>query len=154
MELKNILNSLYRSLYWTTGVYALTAFHHYYGSIVYGTPWRQHVVFIGAITLLVCFLLTWFYRRYHNRWLLNSYLIIAMVVFGLAIGLFEGFYNHVIKNILYLSGINRDIWRSLFPAPAYEVPDNFLFEGSGILQFVVGAAQLYALFNLYKTYKN
>lgn len=152
MKQQNRFSGLYQSLGWTTGVFILTAFHHYYGSVVYGTPWRAHVVFIGGITLLLCFLLSWLYHRYQKKILLHIYLLIALVTFGLLIGLVEGFYNHTIKDLLYFSGMNVNNWRSLFPAPTYEIPDNILFEGTGILQFPVGAAQIYSLYKVYKSY--
>lgn len=153
MEKQNSLNGLYRSLAWTTATFALTAFHHYYGSVVYGTPWRAHVVVTGGMVLLLCFLLSGLYRRYQKKLLLNIYLIVALIVFGLLIGLFEGFYNHTVKDLLYFSGMKVASWRSLFPAPAYEVPDNIVFESTGVLQFPVGAAQLYSLYQVYKTNK-
>jgi multisubunit Na+/H+ antiporter MnhF subunit len=152
MKQQNGFGLVRRSLLWTTGVFALTAFHHYYGSVVYGTPWRAHIVFIGGITLLLCFLLSWLYHRYQNKFLVNIYVVIALVIFGLLIGLFEGFYNHAVKNLLYFSGMNGNNWRTLFPAPTYEVPDNILFEGTGILQFPAGVAQLYSLYKVYKSY--
>jgi len=153
MKQQNNIGCLYQSLGWTTWVFALTAFHHYYGSVIYRTPWRAHVVLIGGITLLLCFLLIWLYHLYQKKFLLNIYLLIAFVTFGLLIGLFEGFYNHTIKDLLYFSGMTVNTWRSLFPSPAYEVPDNVLFESTGILQFPIGVAQLYSLYKVYKTYK-
>jgi len=153
MEQQNSFDTLNKSLIWTTAVFALTGFHHYYGSLVYGTPWRAHIVLIGGATLLLCIFLVWIYRRYRKKLWLNSYLVIASIMFGLIIGLFEGFYNHTIKDILYFSGLNVATWRSLFPPPAYEVPDNILFETTGILQLLIGLVQLYFLHRVYKTYK-
>lgn len=148
MEQKNKI-SLNRSLYWTSGLYALTAFHHYYGSVVYRTPWRAHVVFIGGAALLLCILFAILYRHNMARWQLYSYLLIALVMFGGGIGLFEGFYNHIIKNVLYFSGMDRGSWRTLFPAPAYELPENAVFEGTGMLQFGVAVPQILSLLKLY-----
>lgn len=153
MEQKNDLNLLRRSLYWTSGLYALTALHHYYGSVVYGTPWRAHVVLLGGIALLLCLVLSGLYRRFRKALWLYGYLLIATVLFGFGIGLFEGLYNHVLKNLLYFGGMNKDAWRSLFPAPTYELPENFVFETTGILQFAVGAAQLYSLYRFYWNFK-
>lgn len=153
MEQQKSFGTLNKSLAWTAGTFILTAFHHYYGSVVYGTPWRAHVVFLGGITLLVCLLLSWLYRRYQKRFLFISYAVIAFIMFGVLIGLFEGLYNHVMKNLFYFSGMNINTWRSLFPAPAYELPDNIVFEASGILQFPVGALQGYWLYKAYKIYK-
>jgi len=153
MEQKNRSKQLKSSLYWTCALYALTAFHHYYGAMVYNTPWRAHVVFIGGIALLLCLLFSLLYSRYHMQWMANIYILLASILFGVAIGIFEGLYNHVLKNILYFAGLDMNSWRSLFPVSAYEIPDNFIFEASGILQFVAGAAQLYALFRLYRQLK-
>lgn len=154
MEQKNGFGTLYKSLYWTSGLYLLTACHHYYGAVVYGTPWRAHVVFGGGIALLFCFLLSWFYRQTQRKWWLYGYLILAAILFGGGIGLFEGLYNHVVKNLLYFAGMNKESWRRLFPAPVYEVPENFLFEATGILQFIVGAIQLYSLRKVYQISNN
>ena len=153
MKQQNKRVPLYGSLGWATGVFALTAFHHYYGSVVYGTPWRTHVVFIGGIILLFCFILSWLYRHYQKKLLLYSYLLIALVMFGFLIGLFEGFYNHTVKDLLYFSGMPINRWRSLFPAPTYELPDNIVFESTGILQFPAGVALLYSLYKVFNHYK-
>jgi hypothetical protein len=64
------------------------------------------------------------------------------------IGLFEGGYNHVLKNVLYFGGATRDLLQALFPAPTYELPNNLLFELSGIAQFppaVAGIGHLIAM---------
>lgn len=153
MKHQNHFTGLYQSLAWTTGCYALTAFHHYYGSVVYGTPWRAHVVVIGGITLMLCFLLIWLYRGYQKKYLRNIYLVIALVMFGVLMGLFEGFYNHTIKDLLYFSGMKVNNWRSLFPTPTYEIPKNIVFESTGILQFPVGAAHVYSIYKVYKSDK-
>jgi len=151
---KNIFRSFTVSFCWTSGVYTLTAFHHYYGARLYGTPWRAHVVLVGGICLLICFLLILLYRRYQKNWLIHIYITIAMLLFGVGIGLFEGLYNHIIKDLLYFSGLNKDSWRTLFPAPAYEIPENFVFECTGMLQFPVAAVQSYYLYQVYKSLKH
>ena len=53
------------------------------------------------------------------------------------IGLFEGIYNHVLKNILYFTGSSRAILDNLFQPGIYEMPNDFLFEFTGILQGVI-----------------
>jgi hypothetical protein len=127
-----------RSFIITCFLFLLTAFHHYYGSLVYHTPWREHVVFGGGIVLLLCWLFLEGYLRYKRKGFLTVYLWLNGLVFGIGIGIFEGFYNHMLKNILFYAGLNRHAWRILYPAPTYEIPDNLTFELSGILQFFVG----------------
>ena len=73
----------------------------------------------------------------------------AAFVFPFAmIGLYEGGYNHVLKNVLYFGGASPELLAALFPPPAYELPDSALFEVSGIAQLapaVPGIHQLYKL---------
>ena len=52
----------------------------------------------------------------------------------IAIGFYEGLFNHVVKNLVYF-GLGEASARTLFPGPIYEMPDNFIFEATGILQF-------------------
>src|SRR3546814_15643418 len=40
------------------------------------------------------------------------------------IGVYEGIYNHLLKNILFFSGADRSLIASLFPAPKYEMPND------------------------------
>lgn len=69
---------------------------------------------------------------------------VALAVFALgaalhvvlAIGVFEGLYNHVIKNLLFFGGLPLDLHHRLFPPPTYEVPNDVIFEVTGILQVV------------------
>ena len=50
------------------------------------------------------------------------------------IGLFEGGYNHVLKNFIYfLFGENEA--RAVFASQMYEMPTDFLFEATGVAQF-------------------
>ncbi|WP_437733287.1 hypothetical protein [Sorangium sp. So ce1335] len=61
------------------------------------------------------------------------------------IGVYEGFYNHVLKDALYFLAPGSRAFVRLFPPPLYEVPDNALFEITGVLQVVpawVAAAAL------------
>jgi hypothetical protein len=73
----------------------------------------------------------------------------AAFVFPFAmIGLFEGGYNHALKNALYFGGASPELLAALFPPPTYELPDNVLFEASGVAQLVLavpGIRQLYKL---------
>lgn len=134
----------------TALVYLLTSFHHFYGATVYNTPWRRHVVFEGAAFLLLCYIFMLLYKHYRKKILLIIYLLVAFIVFGLGVGIFEGLYNHVTKDILYFIGLKMNIWRMLFPSPAYEIPNNLLFESTGILQFIAGCIQVNYVIKVYR----
>lgn len=50
------------------------------------------------------------------------------------IGIVEGLYNHALKNILFFGGASTATLQRLFPAPTYEMPNDLLFEVTGVLQ--------------------
>ncbi len=121
----------------------LFAAHHVYGAVRYATPWRHHaavVAFWVGLALLTAFLV---HRRRRDAplgrlagWAL---LVVAVAFPVLVVGLFEGLYNHVAKDVLFLSGAPPSLLASLFPPPRYELPDDVLFEVSGVLQVVPAA---------------
>ena len=124
-------------------VLALTALHHVYGAIIYDTPWRFHVAIIAPILGLVIVLALYLggSRRGTKSGALWTGIAVALIlVFPVVvIGIIEGGYNHVIKNLAYfISG--EQTARAVFPPQAYEMPDNVLFEATGILQFPLGLA--------------
>jgi hypothetical protein len=119
-----------------------------YGAAVYNTPWRRDVGLNGGIILSVCFFLLYLYNVYKKRVFLILYIAISLIVFDLGIGLFEGLYNHILKNIFFFGGMTIAKWRCFFPAPAYEIPDNFIFESTGVLQFFMALISTYYLLKL------
>jgi hypothetical protein len=135
----------------TSVVYIVTTFHHLYGAKIYNTPWRKDVGINGGLILFICFIFLFLFSVYKKNIFLTLYSVISFIVFEFGIGLFEGLYNHVLKNVLFFCGMPLSTWRKLFPAPAYEIPDNLLFESTGILQFFVA---LISTFYLLKIYKN
>ncbi|PSL29058.1 hypothetical protein [Chitinophaga ginsengisoli] len=113
----------------------LTSIHHVYGAIVYHTPWRLHLLFLSipviALTLVLDRLLT----PTHNRpWIFRSYLVLTLLASIILIGVFEGLYNHVLKNILFAAGLPENAMGKLYPPGIYEMPDNLFFEITGVLQ--------------------
>ncbi|HEY6631608.1 MAG TPA: hypothetical protein VIZ90_09165 [Rhizobiaceae bacterium] len=119
-------------------VLALTSIHHIYGAALYDTPWRLHIVYFalpaaaliaGAIYLgralrgsMSGTIATW----------AGSLLALAFPV--ALIGFYEGGYNHLVKNLVFF-GSGEDAARTLFSGEAYEMPNNFFFELSGVAQF-------------------
>ena len=55
------------------------------------------------------------------------------------IGGFEGLYDHVVKNALYWGGLPEAWMTSLFSPPTHEMPNDLLFEITGILQVLPAA---------------
>lgn len=120
----------------------LTIIHHAYGAYIYEAPFRLHVVLIMVpVGLFLWVTLTMTKKYAHTwpgktaRWLFLSVVIIVPLSL---IGLFEGGYNHFLKNILFFSGIPEELFARLFPPPAYERPNDIFFEVTGTGQFVTG----------------
>lgn len=118
-------------------VLVLTAIHHLYGAQLYGTPWRSHVVYFSipaAILIAALLFLAWRYEARTFGWAAARLGILLALIFPIGlIGVFEGGYNHLLKNGLYFSGAT-DLVRHLFPQPDYELPNDVFFEVTGVAQ--------------------
>ncbi len=129
------------------GVMIATLLHHFYGAILYATPWRHHLALI-ALPVLATLIVSYGVHERRGRTRVgraSMYVFVVLTaVFSVAlIGLFEGGYNHLVKNVLYFGGASPAVLGRLFPAPRYEMPDDVVFEATGILQFVVALAAAY-----------
>lgn len=118
----------------------LTSVHHVYGALRYNTPWRLHMLYL-SIPLLVCTLLlsaSLLKEGRRSRGLLFGCFWALMLLLSIGlVGLFEGLYNHTIKDILFYGGTSRDLLATLFPPPTYEMPNDFWFEFTGVFQSVL-----------------
>jgi hypothetical protein len=115
---------------------ALTSVHHLSGAIVYKTPWRAHVLFM-SIPIIITVILTRFIQKTGNsayKFLLWLYWVIILCTSVLLIGIFEGLYNHVLKNILFFSGFPEATLYKIYPPGAYEMPNDFFFEATEMMQ--------------------
>jgi hypothetical protein len=128
-------------------VLLLTDVHHVYGAYVYQTPWRYHVLLLSIPAMLG---ILWSHRRLRHRpgdafarWILG---LTTLIVPVLGIGAFEGFYNHLVKDVLYVHGTSSALMRRLFPPPRYEMPNDAFFEITGIAQAILGAATAWHLY--------
>jgi hypothetical protein len=143
-----------RTLTASVGVLVLTVIHHLYGATLYDAPFRQHVAFGILPVLLVLILAYWVHRRRPltslGRVSLWIFMAVTLIVPVGMIGLFEGGYNHLVKNLLYFGGASRARLDQLFPPPAYEMPNDLWFEVTGILQFFVGLYTGYCLVRLWR----
>lgn len=132
----------------------LTAVHHIYGALLYNTPWRFHAVFVSIPIIGITALLNYLIQKrgsYKNSILfwLNWTVILVISIF--LIGIFEGIYNHLVKDVLYYIGTDRQTLITLFPPPKYEMPNDFIFEFTGVMQAVVTFVLLYRFVRLTKS---
>ncbi len=147
---------LFARVTWATlAVLLLTSAHHVYGAYLYHTPWRVHVAYVSAATAAVIAASLLIIRSHpHDAagriafWLFAS-VTIALPIVG--IGLFEGAYNHVLKDALYVGGASPALMHRLFPPPAYELPNDALFEISGVLQVLPAAVSGWYLYRLLRS---
>lgn len=130
-----------RALVAAIAVAVATSVHHAYGAVIYNTPWRYDAVAVSAGTIVLLVAALQLSRvvvgtvlgraAWWTFWGVNA------VVFVLLLGVFEGLYNHVVKDVIYFGGAPISVVRALFPAPKYELPNNWFFEITGVLQVVV-----------------
>jgi hypothetical protein len=119
----------------------LTSVHHAYGAYVYQTPWRLHAVALAAVSAAAIVLL----GRVQSRLAYWSAVALTLLVPIGLIGLFEGAYNHVLKNAFYFGGAGPGLMQRWFPAPTYELPNDVFFELTGVLQFFLAIAAAWRL---------
>jgi hypothetical protein len=136
---KNLLSKL---LWAGISVMVLTIIHHVYGAIIYDTPFRLHITWF-ALPVLAAMILT--YKCYvirrktlSGRIALWLFLLITLLIAIGTFGFVEGGFNHLVKNILFFSGVERSVLELIYPSPEYELPNDFWFESTGILQFFFG----------------
>jgi hypothetical protein len=130
----------------------LTSVHHAYGGYVYATPWRYHALQVAGVTALVILgSLALLRARPSGQAGMLARGVFALAVLGvpvLIIGVFEGLYNHVIKNVLHFGGASSALMTRLFPPPTYELPNDPFFEITGMLQVVPAALTVWYLYHL------
>lgn len=146
---KYMKNSLLAAL----ALLLLTIFHHVYGARIFATPWRLHIITPSLITLSVITLLYYLFLRTKNKVFFTLYTLSVGITFGVLLGGFEGFYNHLLKNLLFFSGTEESTMEVLFPPPAYEMPSDFIFEFTGIMQAIPGAIIIYSLWKAVKIFR-
>lgn len=124
---------------WGLTLLALTSVHHVWGVFVYGTPDRLHAVILAAIAAI--FMIGGRVLQLHRAgttagwiggWVSRGVNAGVVILFGAI----EGFYNHVLKVALFLVGIPESGMRFLYRSSMFEMPNDVVFEATGVLQAV------------------
>jgi hypothetical protein len=126
----------------------LTIGHFVYGAHLYDDPGREHVVVPAVGFLAAAVVLGGVYLWKPSRWalwLLGAEL--AVVYVGL-FGAFHGGFNHVLKDLFFLFGTDPERLAQLFDSPDFAVPDNALFEATGIAGLLVAGGIAFFLVRL------
>jgi hypothetical protein len=147
--------TLFRATRYALAVLLLTSVHHAYGAYAYNTLWRLHAVFVSAFAAAAIIGSLVVVRRNANEtvreiafWVFTAVVLVIPVA---VIGLFEGAYNHALKNALYFAGASSTLMNLLFPPPTYELPNNAFFEVSGVMQVVPGSITAWLLYRLVRS---
>ena len=131
--------------FWTIALVMFTSIHHVYGGAIYSTSWRILMpLFMFIPTLVLTLVLQYQAVKRSSRILLIGYVLLTIIAWVIGVGIYEGGYNHVLKNVLYFSGTASDLMVKMFPPEfggmkLYEsAPNDFLFEASGIATTIFG----------------
>ncbi|MCO5163664.1 MAG: hypothetical protein M9939_21260 [Mesorhizobium sp.] len=130
-------------------ILVLTSVHHAWGAYVFDTPFRLHIVFVSipvAALIVGLFYVTATGRprvATAARWAAIATIALFPI---LAIGFYEGGYNHLVKNLVFFVG-GEGATREVFSSPMYEMPSDVFFEATGVLQL---PAAVYASLQLWR----
>jgi hypothetical protein len=127
---------------------ALTIGHFVYGAHLYDDPGREHVVFPAIVFLLVGAGLASAYLWKPSRWTLWLFgAEVAIVDVGI-FGGFHGGFNHALKDLFFFAGMDPERLAQIFDSPDFAVPNNVLFELTGIAGLLVALAITWSLVRL------
>jgi hypothetical protein len=127
---------------------ALTIGHFAYGAHVYDDSSRFHVVTPTLVALLLSLSLAGVYAWRPSRvarWALT--LVVAIPFVGL-LGLYHGGFNHAAKLLACAAGTSPERLEEIFDSPDFAVPNDVLFEVTGVSTFVASIAVAYLLVRL------
>ena len=69
---------------------------------------------------------------------MGAFVALAIAICVLWLGLYEGGYNHGIKNLAFRAHLPATVFNAVFPPSLYEPPGDWFFEFSGVLQLPLG----------------
>lgn len=117
-----------------------TSIHHAYGALRYDTPWRMHAAIVAILGAAAITIAARVYdaqpESSRGRFAGWTSIVLVIVLVGVGLGVFEGGYNHVLKNAFFLAGASTTTMTRLFPPPTYELPNDAVFELTGIAQAI------------------
>lgn len=121
-----------------------TSLHHIYGAYIYDTPERLHVLAISIPVMIITYIFDRYFRNKTFPYKIVPtilYSIVILIPSLILIGIFEGIYNHVVKNILFFANVPESVIRQDFygsyEQELLEAPNDFIFELTGVAQGVL-----------------
>lgn len=116
---------------------ALVVGHFAYGARIYDDPTRYHVVMPAIVALLVATSLGVYLRCKPSRSLLRFFAVAVAVPFIGVFGLYHGAFGHGLKLVLFEAGVPLERLLAIFDSPDFAVPNDAIFELSGLGSFLV-----------------
>jgi hypothetical protein len=127
--------------------------HFVYGAHLYDDPGRYHVVMPSIIAIVLVSALTALLVRRPGRILLTLLLVVAVPPFVLMFGIMHGAWFHVMKLVLFAGGASKETLEWLFMSPDYTVPNDFLYEATGILNFLIACYIAFRIVRLVSAFR-
>jgi len=122
--------------------------HFGYGAHIYDDPSRLHVVLPAAGALLLAGALGGLYAWRPSALTLWPLVAEVSVVFLVVFGAYHGGFHHAAKDVLYLAGMGRERLAAIFESPDFAVPDDAIFELSGVSTLVAATFVGHSLLRL------
>jgi hypothetical protein len=132
---------------------ALTIAHFAYGAHVYDDSSRYHVVTPVLVALSLSLALAALYAWRPSRVTVWALALVAAVPFVGMFGLYHGGFNHAAKLVAYAAGTSPESLEEIFDSPDFAIPNDALFEASGLATLVASIAVAYLLVRLVRAEK-
>jgi hypothetical protein len=126
----------------------LTIAHFAHGAQVYEDPSRTHVVAPALIGLALSLLVAGLYARRPSRAARAALVAVVGLPFVAMFGLYHGGWNHVSKLLAAAAGLSPERLESIFDSPDFALPNDIVFELTGVATFVVGLVIAFLLVRL------
>ncbi len=127
---------------------ALTIGHFAHGAHVYQDPSRYHVVAPALIALAASLIAAAVYARRPSPAALAAVVVVAGVPFVALFGVYHGGINHLAKLLAFAAGASPERLEELFDSPDFAVPNDVMFEATGVSTLIVGLAIAWMLVRL------
>jgi hypothetical protein len=153
----SMLGAAKRATLGAVAIFLVTTMHHVYGAYLYHTPWRTHAAAVSGIATALIAASLGLLRNHSDDavgavapW---AFVVVVFLVPFLGFGVYEGVYNHALKDALYFAHASPGTMTRLFPPPIYEMPNNAFFEVTGVMQVVPGFMTGYYLYGFVRDWQ-
>jgi hypothetical protein len=116
----------------------LTIAHFAHGARVYEDPSRYHVVAPALIAVALSLLVAGLYVRRPSRAVRAVLVAVVGLPFVAMFGLYHGGWSHAAKLLAFAAGLSPERLESIFDSPDFALPNDVVFELTGVATFAVG----------------